>query len=179
MIKNIIFVHGMESSGQGFKGRLLRNIFPNIKTPSFFPYTPNTSFQELLKKRMDQLVPILQEKTSWAIIGSSFGGLMASLYAFRYPENVDRLVLLAPFLDDKNLDPRDHKPIDVPVIVFHGKNDAVVNLDITRRRANELFKNLIYNEVEDDHFLHPTVSRLDWYKVVYDDFHALMALYIL
>ena len=31
----IIFIHGYESSGHGFKGNFLRTIFPNIITPDF------------------------------------------------------------------------------------------------------------------------------------------------
>ena len=33
--RRMIFLHGKESSGQGFKARLLRGIFPDILTPDF------------------------------------------------------------------------------------------------------------------------------------------------
>ncbi|MCK4687813.1 MAG: hypothetical protein KAT66_06770, partial [Candidatus Lokiarchaeota archaeon] len=78
--ENIIFIHGLESSGRGFKALYLKRQLPEILTPSFIEFTSGISYKILLKKRMNQLIEILKNKESWIIIGSSFGGLMAVLY---------------------------------------------------------------------------------------------------
>ena len=165
-MKNIIFIHGLESSGQGFKGQLLRKIFPEILTPDFKKYTPDISFQVLLRERMAQLILILTEKTSWIMIGSSFGGLMGALYTCNFPEKVSRLILLAPAILNPELNPNKFKPINVPVTVFHGKNDTVIPLKRTRIRAEKLFLNLEYHVVDDDHMLHNTVQNIDWLTLI-------------
>lgn len=158
---NIIFIHGLESSGQGFKGQLFKKELPGIITPDFRAYTPDISYNDLLKERMAQLYSILEEKEPWIIIGSSFGGLMGALYTCQFPNRVSRLILLAPVLTTP-LDPQKFQSINIPVIVFHGKNDQIVPFKPSRSRAKKLFSNLTYNVVEDDHKLHSTVLKIDW-----------------
>lgn len=34
-MQNIIFIHGLKSSGQGFKGRLFQKVIPGCLTPNF------------------------------------------------------------------------------------------------------------------------------------------------
>lgn len=164
----IIFIHGLESSGKGFKGRFFKEIFPYILTPDFQPFEPNIPMYDILEKRMIQLYRVLNSKNSLVLIGSSFGGLMASIFALQYPLRVKKMILLAPFLISRKLKPRNYSPIDVPVIVFHGKNDKVVRYEHTRERARLLFTNLRYKVVEDDHFLHTTIKSLNWPKLVFN-----------
>ncbi|MHA1885609.1 MAG: YqiA/YcfP family alpha/beta fold hydrolase, partial [Promethearchaeota archaeon] len=114
---NVIFIHGLESSGHGFKGRLLKELIPQILTPDFEPFDPNVLMYDLLPKRMDQLNRILNSKNSLVLIGSSFGGLMASLFVFQNPKRVEKMILLAPLLVSRKLKPRNHPPMSVPVIV--------------------------------------------------------------
>ena len=163
---NIIFIHGLESSGQGFKGQLLRKIFPEILTPDFKPYTHELSYQILLSERMSQLESILENKNRWVLIGSSFGGLMGALYTCKYPEKVLHLILLAPALMNSELNPNEFNPINVQVTVFHGKNDSIIPLKSTRKQAEKLFLNLEYHVVDDDHMLHSTVQNIDWLSLV-------------
>jgi predicted esterase YcpF (UPF0227 family) len=163
---NIIFIHGLESSGHGFKGQLLRKIFPEMLTPDFKTYTPELSYQALLSERMTQLKSILENKNQWILIGSSFGGLMGALYTCKYPEKVLHLILLAPALLTPELNPNEFDPISVQVTVFHGKNDSVIPLKLTRKRAEDLFLNLEYHAVDDDHMLHNTVQNIDWLSLV-------------
>jgi len=163
---NIIFIHGLESSGQGFKAQLFQKVLPGIITPDFKAYTPNIAYKDLLKERMTQLDLILREKEPWIIIGSSFGGLMGALYTCRFPNKVSRLILLAPLLKTPELDPKIYHPIDIPVIIFHGKNDQIVSLQNSHSRAKKLFKNLTYNIVNDDHMLHSTVLKINWPKLI-------------
>jgi len=163
---NIIFIHGMESSGHGFKGNLFRERIPGILTPDFREYSPEISYQELLEERMEQLNNILEEGKEWKIIGSSFGGLMGSIYCLKHPEKIYKLILLAPLLVVPELDPSKYQKVDVPVIVFHGKNDKVIPVKKTQARAESLFNNLEYNIVDDDHMLHPTTETINWMNIL-------------
>ena len=56
--------------------------------------------------------------------------------------------------------------INVPITIYHGKNDSVVPLKLTRKRAEILFLNLEYNVADDDHKLHHTVQNIDWLSLV-------------
>ena len=165
-MQNVIFIHGLESSGDGFKGQLLRKELPGCLTPNFTPYNPKIPLKNLLKERMEQLISILKNKTNWIIIGSSFGGLMGALFTLKYPSNVSKLILLAPYLSTPTLDPKKYSPVDIPVIIFHGTLDEVVSIKRSRALAEKVFKTLIYNTVDDDHSLQKTVQALDWKKII-------------
>ena len=162
----ICFIHGLESSGHHFKGNLLRKKIPGCITPDLKPYNPSIPHQQLLTDRMEQLNQILLNKESWKIIGSSFGGLMAALFTLKNPNKVEKLILLAPLLAIPELNPSKYNPVNVPVIVFHGKKDQVISIKQTKNRAKKLFSNLEYNIVDDDHMLHPTVEALDWHYLL-------------
>ena len=153
---NAIFIHGLESSGSGFKGRLFKRTIPGILTPDF---------KGPLDKRMALLIEILEGALPWIIIGSSWGGLMGALYTCNNPEKVSLLILLAPVLTHPELNPI-KQAIEVPVIVYHGKNDEIVPLKASKEGAMRLFSNLEYYEVEDDHMLHPTVERINWQDII-------------
>ncbi|MFX0028094.1 MAG: YqiA/YcfP family alpha/beta fold hydrolase [Candidatus Hermodarchaeota archaeon] len=167
-MQNIIFVHGLESSGTGFKARLLKEIFPNIHTPTFKEFSSNMLIYDILEERMIELTSILETKIEWIIIGSSFGGLMSALYTLQNPSNVKQLILLAPFLESRKLKPSRYKSIDVPVIVYHGSKDKVVSYKASKERAKKLFNNLQYNIVDDDHSLHRTVQLLRWKDLIFN-----------
>lgn len=159
MIENqpVIFLHGLVSSGQGFKGTLFRRVLPNILTPDF---------TGALEERMAQLSPILGDRTDWTIIGSSFGGLMATLFTRQHPKRVRKLILLAPALayPEFTLDP--HPPLSVSTVVFHGMGDTVIPLDPLREICEQVFDNLVFNIVDDDHRLQQTVQTLNWPDLV-------------
>ncbi|TKJ27104.1 MAG: hypothetical protein CEE42_03310 [Promethearchaeota archaeon Loki_b31] len=165
-MKNIIFIHGLESSGKGFKGVYLKKLIPEILTPDFIEFDQKKSINDLLEKRMAQLKSILREKDLWVLIGSSFGGLMGALYTLQNPKKVKRLILLAPYLEPSVLDLEKYNPVDVPVIAYHGKNDDVVRLKTSREQAYKLFTNIEYNSTKDDHKLHKTVKELDWIYLI-------------
>ena len=67
-----IFIHGLESSNQGTKSIYFRERYPDMIIPHF---TGD------LKERLDKLGEILSGKSDIRLVGSSFGGLMASLFA--------------------------------------------------------------------------------------------------
>lgn len=150
----LIFIHGMMSSSQGLKAVMLRGLFPHILTPDF-----TGSLQE----RMAQLAPVLAAG-SWAIIGSSMGGLMAAIFACRHPQRARKLVLLAPALVWPEF--ADQSPISVPTVVYHGRGDTVVPLEPVRAVCEQIFTNLTFHVVDDDHRLRETAQSIDWVSLV-------------
>jgi pimeloyl-ACP methyl ester carboxylesterase len=161
-VSNIIFIHGLESSGHGFKGNLFRKIIPQILTPDFYAFSNKISLKDILQTRMSELETIIANKMNWIIIGSSFGGLMGTLFVLQNPDKVKLLILLAPFLNSNLLQVEAYQSVNIPVIVYHGTKDNIVLASKSRECAERLFSNLTYNLVEDDHQLHKTVSNIDW-----------------
>jgi pimeloyl-ACP methyl ester carboxylesterase len=153
----IIYLHGLESTSQSGKARQFAEKFPGMLTPDF-----TGSFEE----RMAQLIPILGDQTGWTIIGSSFGGLMGSVFTLEHPTQVRRLILLAPAL---MLPPfashPDLQPVSVPTIIVHGTEDDVVPLEPVRALAEQIFTNLTYYVVQDGHRLQKAFGELDWEKI--------------
>lgn len=149
----LIFIHGLEGSSQGVKATLLRSLFPGILTPDF---------RGSLAERMSALQKILGDISGWRIVGSSFGGLMAALYACQHPHQVERLVLLAPALVWPDFANNPQGPVDVAVVLYHGTQDELLPLDMVRKLAELAFANLDFREVDDDHGLYKTVHALDW-----------------
>ncbi|MEW6083275.1 MAG: hypothetical protein AB1607_01650 [Chloroflexota bacterium] len=154
----LIYLHGLESDSSSGKARQFREWFPGMITPDF-----TGTFEE----RMVQLAPILADKSGWTIIGSSFGGLMGTVYTCTNPTRVGKLILLAPaLLRDPFGSYLDLQPVSLPVTVIHGTRDDVVPLEPAREVAQKLFTNLNYIVVDDDHRLHKTLHDLDWKKIL-------------
>ena len=150
----IIYLHGLESSGQSGKARQFAEIFPGMLTPDL-----TGSFEE----RMAQLKPILGRRKNWTIIGSSFGGLMGTVFTCQHPDQVRKLVLLAPALLRQYFAPYlDLAPVSVPTIIVHGTADDVVPLEPVREVAETLFTFLTYRVVDDGHRLQQAFKELDW-----------------
>ena len=154
----LIYLHGLESDSNSGKARQFREWFPGMLTPDF-----KGSFEE----RMTQLEPILAAKEGWTLIGSSFGGLMGTVYTCNHPTQVRKLVLLAPaLLRDPFGSFLDLEPFSVPTIIIHGTLDTVVPLEPVREVAQKLFTDLTYHIVEDDHRLHKTAQEMDWKTIL-------------
>jgi pimeloyl-ACP methyl ester carboxylesterase len=148
-----IFIHGLESSNHGAKAIYFRERFPDM----LIPY-----FKGGLSERMDSLNNILKGKGDIALVGSSFGGLMASLFAMAEEPRVSRLILLAPALNFIESSGFKRKEISAPVWIYHGEQDDVIPIHAVEEAANKYFQNFTFNRVEDDHFLHKTFERIDW-----------------
>jgi pimeloyl-ACP methyl ester carboxylesterase len=148
-----IFLHGLESSNQGTKARFFQDRYPDMIVPNF---------TGPLAERMEKLNGILSSERSITLVGSSFGGLMAAIFAIENEPQVDRLILLAPAINLlSSMDYRE-KNISVPAWIFHGKSDAVIPLKQVEAMADKLFSQLSFQVVDDDHFLHKTFKTLDW-----------------
>jgi pimeloyl-ACP methyl ester carboxylesterase len=120
---------------------------------------------------MEELYPIMGNKTNWTIIGSSFGGLMGAIFTCEQPDKVEKLVMLAPalmlpqfkpYLDISTSLSAGRKPVSVPTTIIHGKQDEIVPLEEVRRIAQKVFTDLTYKIVDDDHGLHKTADAIDW-----------------
>jgi pimeloyl-ACP methyl ester carboxylesterase len=119
-------------------------------------------FRGTLEQRMAMLYPILGDGDVWTLVGSSFGGLMAALFACQRPTQVRKLVLMAPALVLPQFAASPPAPVDIPTVVYHGLQDQIVPLEPTRELARQVFHNLTFNEVDDDHGLYKTVFEIDW-----------------
>lgn len=148
-----IFIHGLESSNQGTKSVYFRKRYPDMIIPHF---------QGALEARMRELDGVLAGKEGIRIVGSSFGGLMAAIFARENAVRIERMVLLAPALNlmAPRLDTR--AGISVPVWIYHGSEDEVLPLAEVKSVANEIFLQLSFHVVQDDHYLHKTFKSIDW-----------------
>ena len=153
----LIYLHGLESDSKSGKARQFREWYPGMLTPDF-----KGSFEE----RMIQLHPILEGDSGWTIIGSSYGGLMGTVFTCTNPTKVRKLILLAPaLLRDAFGVYLDLQPVSVSTVVIHGTQDDVVPLESAREVAESLFTNLDYIVVDDSHRLHNTIQQLDWNEI--------------
>jgi pimeloyl-ACP methyl ester carboxylesterase len=156
-----IFLHGLESSNQGTKSVYFRERFPDMIIPTF---TGD------LDQRMKKLKQLLAGKSDLILVGSSFGGLMAALYAVEHNDRIKRLILLAPALNwiGSHLDPLPQ--INVPAWIYHGQKDTVVPLKPIKKIAEKIFPDLTFTVLEDDHVLHRTFKQIDWLTHLNSDF---------
>jgi pimeloyl-ACP methyl ester carboxylesterase len=146
-------MHGLESSNQGTKSIFFQKKFPDMIIPNF---------SGSLGERMRKLQPILSGHSGIRLVGSSFGGLMATIYAMENETRVDRLILLAPAINLLWFSNCRLKPLSKPIWIYHGKNDDVIPLQAVKLMAEKYFNNLSFHQVDDDHFLHNTFKTIDW-----------------
>jgi hypothetical protein len=154
---HILYIHGSDSSSQTYKATLLKDIYPGMLVPNFVGGLP---------ERMQQLETILGAETGWTLIGSSLGGLMAALFAMKYPDQVRKLVLLAPALTLPGFTKSLSSQISIPTIIIQGIHDEFIPLEPTRKLAEKIFTHLTYIPVDDNHRLHKTAKELDWKKLL-------------
>jgi len=91
---------------------------------------------------------------------------MATIFATQQPDQVRKLILLAPALILPEFDKSSDPHIEVPTVIFHGKRDDVIPLESLRPICERVFTNLTFNVVDDDHRLHQTVQSLAWLDLV-------------
>jgi len=148
-----IFVHGLDSSNQGTKATFFREHYPDMILPNF----PGS-----LEERMRILRDVLEGKSDIVLVGSSFGGLMATLFTLENEERVKRLILLAPALNLVGSEAYGGREISIPTWIYHGTGDEVIPIETIKNIGGKLFKNLTFVELDDDHNLHSTFRDLPW-----------------
>jgi pimeloyl-ACP methyl ester carboxylesterase len=148
-----IFLHGLESSSQGAKATFLRSLYPDMEIPDF---------KGSLAERMAALHNILAGQKNILPIGSSFGGLMAAIFAMENPAAVDRIVLLAPALNFPEFSGYAIKRLKIPTWIIIGREDTVTPAEKVIPVARKIFADLHLSEVADDHMLARTFRQLDW-----------------
>ena len=154
--KTIYFLHGLESSGKGTKGRFLVKNFPQTVCPDF---------EGTLSNRLLQLEALCKNQQQLTLIGSSFGGLMATCYATQHPEKITQLILLAPALNFEAYQPPS-EPLQIPTLIIIGKHDTVTPATLVAPLAEATFTDLEIRIENDDHMLHSTFQHLDWQKIL-------------
>lgn len=160
----ICFLHGLDSSPHGTKGRLLRRHYPRAVMPVLPPG---------LWDRLETTERALAKGGPYLIVGTSLGGLTALQYAMRHPEKVRGLLLLAPavgarggtglFSEAERAQMESaFVPRGVRAVIILGKRDEVVPPEAVRamvacspgREGIEIL------EVDDDHDLHASLHLM-------------------
>ncbi len=157
MENTLVFIHGLESTAQGTKGQFFHQNFPRMIIEDF---TGNFS------SRMHKLFDVLTGKTALIIVGSSYGGLMAANYTMENESRVKKLILLAPALHLPEFNSYTHKQLHIPVIIYHGTSDNIVDPYLVKDIALKSFINLKHHFVDDDHSLHKTFPFLEWQRLL-------------
>lgn len=147
-----LFLHGLDSSTQGTKARWFREHFPQVRMRDYVGD---------LSQRLVQLEEQVQGLEGLILVGSSFGGLMATCFAIRSPERCQRLVLLAPALNFGAFQPPAQK-ITVPTLLIMGRHDTVCPPALVQPQAEATFSQLEVRIEDDDHMLHASFPVLDW-----------------
>jgi pimeloyl-ACP methyl ester carboxylesterase len=154
IVRNLtIFIHGQESSSQGNKAVFFRGLFPEMIIPDFVGD---------VSTRMSKLNKILIDKKGIIMIGSSLGGLIASLYSFQNQNRLKKLILLATAINLPDFSPYLSKKLTLPVYIFHGENDEIIPLRPIQAIAENVFPDLTFTVMDDDHRLSRTFTSIDW-----------------
>ncbi len=147
-----LFLHGLDSSIQGTKARWFRQHFPQVRMQDY---------DGELSQRLSQLEAQVSGMDQLILVGSSFGGLMATCFALHHPKRCRRLVLLAPALNFGGYQPPAEKII-VPTLLVMGRHDTVCPPDLVLPQAEATFSTLEVRIEDDDHMLHASFPALDW-----------------
>ena len=122
-MKNIVYFHGLSSSGKSRTGNILRNLFPeaNVLTPDI-PVSPKEAIPQL-KNLVNSLDP---EKT--VIIGTSMGGMYA-----QQMRGYKRILVNPAFYVSKTL----KKNIGKNLPFFSEREDGAVEFPVTEKLIGE------------------------------------------
>ncbi len=151
MIKKF-FLHGLDSSGNGTKGRFFKENFSDVAAPDF---------SGSLESRLQHLDKLCGNCNDLILVGSSFGGLMATCFAAASPSRINRLILMAPALNFPGFLVPKNK-INLPTYLLIGRYDDLTPAAKVIPIAKKTFSNLEINLVDEDHLLHQTFPLLDW-----------------
>ena len=150
------FLHGLESSGNGTKGRYFKNNFSEMIV---------ADYSGTLQSRLQQLEELCGDSNDLVLVGSSFGGLMATCFAIAAPSRVRKLILMAPALNFPGFKAPQHQ-INIPTYLLIGSLDDLTPAEKIIPLAEQTFSNIEIHMVEEDHMLHQSFSKLDWKKLL-------------
>lgn len=152
-----VFIHGLESSSKGIKASWFRHHFPSMLIPDFVG---------TLEERMTDLREMLILQENLVLIGSSFGGLMATVYALENEKRPARVILLAPALNFSEFAAYRGQSTTVPARLYIGRRDTVCPPGDVLPIALETFSNLTVHEADDDHLLRTTFPAIKWHELL-------------
>ena len=146
---NLVFLHGLETGPHGSKYHALRAVYPALQAPDCHGIGHAPARLAIVEKALDG-------QRDLVLVGSSFGGLVAVLFADRHPDRVRAYVLCAPALDAH----RTASVTRVPphAVILHGTRDATVQIDWSRDFSRRFGIPLV--EVDDDHRLEASKPAL-------------------
>lgn len=151
-MQNTFFLHGLDSSSHGTKGRYFQKHFPEVICPDF---------SGDLRERLLRLERLVGGRGNLVLIGSSFGGLLATSFAIRHPDQVKQLILLAPALGFCDFRPP-ATALACPTLLVMGRDDTVCPPLLIEPLARATFSNLTVRLADDDHLLRTIFSRIEW-----------------
>ncbi len=149
----LIFLHGLEGSGSGHKGCYFAQRYPEMLRPDF---------SGDLSSRLAQLATVVAAAQNLVLVGSSYGGLLATVFAQRNPSRVRRLVLLAPALNFPEFAAAGGEQVAVATHLFIGRDDTVTPVAEVVPVARWIFTDLSLEVVADDHLLRQVFPSLAW-----------------
>ena len=123
----LVFLHGLESGPHGSKFHLLQSLGLGEVL------APDCHGVQDVARRLAMIEAALGDTPQLLLVGSSFGGLMALVFAAAHPQQIAGLVLCAPAVHRPELvdlpgSPGGGELPAVPVRVRHGSQDTVVPL---------------------------------------------------
>jgi pimeloyl-ACP methyl ester carboxylesterase len=115
----VVFLHGLETGPHGSKYQALRRLFPELMAPDCEGVLD-------IEQRLGIIERELRGRSQLVLVGSSFGGLAAVLFASRHPELVAGAVLCAPAVH--RLDLLQLGALPAETVIIHGRRDEIVPL---------------------------------------------------
>jgi len=152
-----VFLHGLDSSSKGTKAAWFRAHFPQMLIPDF---------SGTLADRVQSMDELLAGKEDLLLVGSSFGGLMATIYALENGNRVRQVILLAPALNFQDFMHYLGRKTKVPARLYIGAEDKVCPPHIVIPAARRTFVNITIHVTEDDHLLRSTFPVIDWQQLL-------------
>jgi pimeloyl-ACP methyl ester carboxylesterase len=118
-----VYLHGFASSPLSGKAQFFRRKFAACGVPMEIPQLDQGCFEELTISGQLGVIERAVGDQPAILMGSSLGGYLAALYAARHPDQIERLVLLAPAFQfprrwRERYSPEDWKR-DGSISVFH------------------------------------------------------------
>lgn len=153
----VIFIHGLDSSSGGTKASWFKEHYPEMIIPDF---------AGTLAERLTSLNAVLAGYDNLTLIGSSFGGLMATIFLLENVERVRQVILLAPALNFPDFTHYLKLKTTVLARLYIGSNDEVCPPGIVVPVARQVFTDLIVHETDDDHLLRDTFSKINWQELL-------------